>query len=516
MSWISLRKFAAGESKSKPSKPTEILHLDGPLLLSPPPETDDKADYIDHRSDDDDLSLDTLGQHNEVLRFRVAEMSERLEDLKSLQSDFSALLEPIVAIADELPRAKVRTSELEALLALEQGNAANLRRDLADATHRLTGAVNDVSASKIQLQHLESSLQARDAAAEEVRLALRDKSLQAEDQERRLFAANEQIRALQGESKSLRVEAKALDQALARSEGELQDLRESRHALERDNLRLQNLSETQAVQLAELAARSQDFETQAEAGRVALRNAEQQLAAEVASAEKAKAQAEADLATLRAERTSLTLRVDATTSRFATTEQMVAQLRNQLRERDEAGRAAERGLKEASIERVTAERRLESAQADLARQNERVLEMQRARSEFEHRCEMLTKAMAAKDAALEQALGRVSSLSDRIDHLVHRQEVERADFETVNHRLVEELQHERSERKLAQGALDIARESRVSLQKQHDALKRAARAHAGDDAASRAEAAAPPAEPSNVRPFSSSGRANAPGSPSSD
>lgn len=513
MSWISLRKFAAAESKNKPSKEAEILRLEGPILLSSPPLPDEGVEYIEHQSDSDDLSLDTLGQHNEVLRFRVAEMSERLDDLKSLQGDFAALLEPIIAIADELPRAKVRTSELEALLSLEQANASNLRRDLADATHRLAGATNDVSASKIQLHHLESSLQARDAAAEDVRLALRDKSLQAEDLERRLFAASEQVRALQGESKSLRVEAKALDQALARSEGELQDLRESRHALERDNLRLQNLSESQAVQLAELAARSQDFEAQAENSRVALRNAEQQLAAETAATEKAKVQYEADIANLRAERTSLTMRVDAATSRFATTEQMVAQLRNQLRERDEVGRAAERGLKEASIERVTAERRLESAQADLARQNERALEMQRARSEFEHRCEMLTKAMAAKDAALEQALGRVGSLSDRIDHLVHRQEVERADFETVNHRLVEELQHERSERKLAQGALDIARESRVSLQKQHEALKRSARAYAGDDAASRTEPAAPAAEASNVRPFSASGKAGAPGSP---
>ncbi|MCI9879656.1 MULTISPECIES: chromosome partitioning protein ParA [Methylobacterium] len=450
----------------------------------------------------EDLSLDSLGQHNESLRFRVAEMSERLDDLKSLQTDFSALLVPIVAITEELPRAKVRTAELETLLAMEQGNAATLRRDLADATGRLAAVTNDVAASKIQLHHLETSLQARDAAAEEVRIALRDRTQQAENLERRLFAETEQSRALQGESKALRVEAKALDQALARSDSELQDLRESRHALDRDNLRLQNLSEAQAAQLAELIARAQEFEGQAEAGRVALHTIEQQLAAEVAAARKAEAQSEAEIANHRTERASLAMRVEAATSRLAATEQMLAQLRTQLRERDEAGRSAERGLKEASIERVTLERRLESAQADLARQNERFLEMQRTRSEFEHRCEMLTKAMAAKDAALEQALGRASSLSDRIDHLVHRQEVERADFETVNHRLIEELQHERSERKLAQGALDIARESRVALQKQHEALRRSARSFAADEAARPEPAQAQvPAEPSNVRPF---------------
>jgi crescentin len=73
----------------------------------------------------------------------------------------------------------------------------------------------------------------------------------------------------------------------------------------------------------------------------------------------------------------------------------------------------------------------------------------------------------------------------------------------VNHRLIEELQHERSERKLAQGALDIARESRVALQKQHEALRRSARSFAGDEGARSepAPAPAPPPEPSNVRPF---------------
>jgi len=96
----------------------------------------------------------------------------------------------------------------------------------------------------------------------------------------------------------------------------------------------------------------------------------------------------------------------------------------------------------------------------------------------------------------------VASLMERIEQLVHRQEVERADFETINHRLVEELQHERSERKMAQGALDIARESRVSLQKQHDLLKRATRSYGTDEVAARPEPApAPPPEANNVRPF---------------
>lgn len=500
MVWMSFRKSPPNEfNNNPPAGDAKYADLNNRSRSRPAIIVDEVAEDLSPIDKVKDFSLDSIGQQNEIVRFRVAEMSDRLEELKSLQSDFSSILEPIIAITDELPKAKIRISELETLLALEQGNGATMRREIADLSSRLASATNDVSASAIQLHHLETSLEEREVAGEELRLGLRDKTLQVENLERRLFAETEQTRALQGESKALRGEAKALDQSLARAESELQDLREGRSLMEQDNHRLQGLSEEQAARLADLSVRSQDFETQAEAARTALRTVEQQLASHVAASQKAETQYEAEVATHRTDRASLAMRLEAATNRLNATEQMLAQLRNQLRDRDEAGRAAERGLKESAIERVTLERRLESVQADIARQTERFLEMQRIRSEFEHRCEMLTKAMAAKDAALEQATGRIGSLSDRIEHLVQRQEIERSDFETVNHRLIEELQHERSERKLAQGALDIARESRVSLQKQHEALKRSARTFAGDEAALRADA--PPPEPSNVRPF---------------
>lgn len=456
-------------------------------------------------------SLDAIGQRNETVRFRIGEMVDRLEDLKSLQNDFSAILEPLIGITEELPRAKIRIAEIEALFAQEQATSSAMRREVSELSGGLAAANNDLNAAKAQLHHLETSLHERDEAVEELRLSLRDKSLSAENLERQLFAESDQSKALLGENKALRLEAQSIDQAFSRAESELAELRENRDLLEQDNRRLQLLSEDQGLKLVDLAARANELEGQTEIMRNSLRGLEQQLATEVAGRQKAEVQYEAEIGAHRTERSSLAMKLEATTSRLGTTEQLLQQVRNQLRERDESGRVAERGLKEALIERVTLERRVESAQSDLARQTEKFLEMQRLRSELDHRCEMLVKAMAAKDAAIEQATGRAASLSDRIEQLVRRQEVERAELEATNHRLIEELQNERSERKLAQGALDIARESRLALQKQHDALKRSSRAFHGDEAA-RSEAnvasdgQADQSAESNVRPFSAADR----------
>lgn len=196
------------------------------------------------------------------------------------------------------------------------------------------------------------------------------------------------------------------------------------------------------------------------------------------------------------------MKLEAATNRAESNEQLLGQARNQLREKDEAHRIADRNFKEASIARTTAERRLDSLQTDLARQTERFLDMQRLRGELESRCDMLGKALAAREAAVEQAGIRNAALVERIEQMTHRQEAARAEFELANRRLTEDLQNERSERALVQGALDIARETRVSLQKQYEVLKRSGRGwRAGEEDASPV-GAEPTSEPvSNVRPF---------------
>jgi crescentin len=131
-----------------------------------------------------------------------------------------------------------------------------------------------------------------------------------------------------------------------------------------------------------------------------------------------------------------------------------------------------------------------------------VNELQRSRIELHERVEMLGKAMAAKDFQIESADNKVASLSERIDQMTKRFDQERSTLESANRRLTEELQNEKAERSLMQGALEIARESRVKIQKKYISLRKKTRLDPSeDDGAAEAEAEA--AE-SNVRPIKSS------------
>ncbi|KQQ30904.1 chromosome partitioning protein ParA [Methylobacterium sp. Leaf123] len=453
-------------------------------------------------------NLDAIGQRDEVVRQRIDAMVGRLDDLRSLQDDFVLILQPLASISSELSKASVRIAELENTLTQEVSANGSLRDEVADLSTKLSRMNSELADSQVHAKRTLESLRERDAAVEAHQIDLRDKVSAIENLERQLFSEVEQNKALTSESRALRQEAQAADSALARSEHELNNVRERNSLLEVDGRRLQLLSEEQATQLADLDARHRDLTTTAEADRQRLRIVETQLATEISVRERNEAQHETELSALRNDRASLAMKLEAALNRATSTEQLLVQARNQLRDKDEEFRSVDRNFKEATIARSTLERRLEALQADLSRQTERFLEIQRIRGELDSRCDMLNKALAAKDAAIEQTTNRNAVLNDRIEHLTHRHEAARADLEASNRRLMEELQNERSERALLQGALDIARESRVTLQKQHDALKRSGRPwreQVNDELDEETAQAAADAV-SNVRPFSSTGK----------
>ncbi|MBV9079196.1 MAG: chromosome partitioning protein ParA [Methylobacteriaceae bacterium] len=448
-------------------------------------------------------SLDAIGQRDELVRQRMSALGDRLDEIRTLHDDFASLLGPLVGICEELPRASMRIAELETALAQEGQGRRTSREEAANLARRLAVIEAELSQALARADQLDADLESRTRELDDQRVSLRERALAVENLERQMFAETEQNRALVSENKALRLQAQAGDSALARSENDLLLARERLTHLEQDNRRLQVLSEEQGGQLAALTARNQELETAFEQERQRARSFEEQLAAEVATRERIEAQTEAELAAHRSERSSLSLRLEAANNRIASTEQMLAQAHGTLRQKDEALRMAERTITETGIARSTAERRLESIQSELGRQTERVIELQRTGADLDGRCDMLTKALAAKDAALDQANARHAALSDRLEQVTARHETVRAELEIANRRLSEDLQNERSERALVQGALDIARESRAALYKQYDQLKRSFRS--GTWAAAAEEDPGADAL-SNVRPFAPPGK----------
>jgi crescentin len=426
-------------------------------------------------------ALDSVGQKNELIRVRFANMIDRLEELRSLKEDFALLSEPVSDLIRHYPQLQSRLLETEAVLRKETETTAALRRELGELGSQHARTVDDLSATVAQLRKAEARVREQESAIEDLRLNVKDKEAIGVDLENQLAIETERARTITEENQALRLEAQEADQAVARAERELIETRERNGLLDHEVKRLQKVTEEQNYRLSSLTNRYGELETQLEATRQRASELETKLMAEQVLRQRLETQLDSERSSHQADLSSLDMKIEGLNSRLAATDKILAHTRDQLRDKNEALRGVERSLKETTIEKNTLDRRLEASQQEVERQVAMVNELQRSRIELQERVEMLGKAIAAKDFQIESSDNKVASLSERIDQLTKRFEQERNTLEAANRRLTEELQNEKAERSLIQGALEIARESRIKIQKKYIALRKKTRLDAQED-----------------------------------
>lgn len=420
--------------------------------------------------------LGAVGQQNEQIRVRIASMIERLDEINSLREDFSQLAEPVVAILSEFTQLKSKVLEVEVSLGRERDNSLALRRELEDVNAANAKYGADVSALRTQKQKFESIVRDQEIVVEELRLKYRDKELLVSDLEKRLSAEVERARALSDANQALRDEAYAADQTAARLERELSEARAQVDILDYDNKSLRKTVEDQAQKISGLSSRYSELEQQFEASRQQSAEVEGKLANELALRQKIESQREAERSSHHVELSSLNIKIEGLTARLTATEKILTHTRDQLREKNEALRTADRTAKEAVLEKNALQRRFDATQQELERHSQQFSDFDKSRVDLIERSEMLVKAIGAKDMLLEEAETKNANLLSRIDELKKRFEQERAAAEAQNRKLAEDLQNERAERALAQGALEVARQSRANIQRQFSSLRRRNRA----------------------------------------
>jgi crescentin len=479
--WTSFRnRFGKKQDEAEPAsllpQPQGNGAAAAPAL--PAPAAPEKAEPIIVRPNG---MLDSVGQKNELIRVRFANMIDRLEELRSLKEDFALLNEPVTELIRSYPQLQSRLLETEAVLKQETETAQSLRRELGDLGSVHARTVDDLNAAVSQLRKAESKIREQDSYVEDLRLNVKDKEAIVADLENQLAIETERARNITEENQALRLEAQEADQTVARAERELIETRERNGLLDHEVKRLQKVAEEQNYRLSSLTNRYGELETQLESTRQRASELETKLMAEQVLRQRLETQIDSERSAHQTDLSSLDMKIEGLTSRLSATDKILAHTRDQLRDKNEALRGVERTLKETTIEKNTLDRRLEATQQEVERQVAMVNELQRSRIELQERVEMLGKAIAAKDFQIESSDNKVASLSERIDQLTKRFEQERSTLEAANRRLTEELQNEKAERSLVQGALEIARESRTKIQKKYVALRKKTRLDTQED-----------------------------------
>ena len=447
--------------------------------------------------------LDALGQQSESVRDRVNRMAERLEEVRSLSADFGLIVGPLNDFVDQHAASRARLMEVEALLARERELNSAVRAELGALQVTSAKTLGDFQDAVAALTEREETIRRQDVQVTELRIRASDLKGHADSLDSRLFAEIDRARALADDNAGLRQEIVAAEEARVAAERSLGETRETLGLTEAEASRLGALTETLSLKIAGLNRTVADLEPQLQMARSTAALIQGKFAVEQSARQKSEATRDAERAGYEMELASQAMKIDGLNAHVVNTDKLIAHLRDQLHDKSEAFRVADKGLRDAVAEKLSLERRLDSALDAASRTGAQLQEAQRSAVDLANRSDMLAKALAAKDGALDAANRKAATLLDRIESINARFALERSEFEATHRRMIEELQNERAERSLAHGALDIARKSRASLLGQYTALKRRT-GGAGDgrptDEIVEAETEARPAD-SNVMAF---------------
>jgi crescentin len=403
-------------------------------------------------------------------------MADRLEDLKSLSEDFHMLSKPIAEMATELPKAKSRIMEVEALLHRETQERETSKNELRTLQLQYNSVCEEQRSIHPRATKAENALQKAEKDIAELRI--RDDELRSllATYEKRIRLESENRERRESELAQISIElAESVERWKALSaEKELEQTRFD-EAL-RDGRRLQKIIDHQVQQIVEYQSKISDCENTVRANAHTADALQARLDIERSDHQAAMHAQGLIGSALAAENASLVLKVDELTARLDAADHSARQLRTIIMERTDALQASDEMLRTKVRELSLSERQNFVLEQHLHDQSAQLTESKRATNEATVNGAMLQKALTAKSASLDVAIQQSKSRADQIEELSSRFEVDRAAYEAENRRHLEEIESERAERTLAQGALKIARESRSSLQRQNESLKRANRA----------------------------------------
>ena len=306
------------------------------------------------------LSLDSVGQQTEDVRERVDMLMERLEDLKSLSEDFDRIVQPINGFVQQHTHARAKLVEVQTLLSREIESGRQVRTELLALQDTHAKVTDDFASVTAHGQKQTSLLNDQDALISDLRLRVEDKTASLHNLEQVLAAETDRARTLASENQARRSEIENLDSVRARLEREVQDAYDAIGRYESENMRLQNMADGFAQRFANLKGQLAELEPQVQSGREQISSLQAKLLVEQTGRQKAEATREAERSAQGLEITSLQMKIEGLNAHVETTDRILANTRDQLRDKADGLRTVEKAIKDVEMEKAALERKIES------------------------------------------------------------------------------------------------------------------------------------------------------------
>jgi chromosome segregation ATPase len=411
-------------------------------------------------------TFDSIGRRNEALRTHLDAIEFSFRNIEVIRSQFYDALTPIDQTLVEIERTKVAHLEAERKFEALTEAHERLRGDHAALTlERNALAVTHEELSE-RAKDLEKATAAAEGAASETRAALADQTAKLQRSERELEDNRRRVHTVSEQLPALRAEFTDKEKRLQEVEQHRAALQDQNVLMGQENRSLRTRSEELVANSSKLSRQLSDLESRRDDLIRRVEELDATLAQETTAHAKLKA-AHLDAAeSHRLIASNLREELSAMNSRSEAAERLLAEARENLRQRDAEIRGFEQRSLESSLAAKSKDAALADLEKDLASTRALHTEVDSVRAALDQRSAELAKALEVKDAALQRAEQKIVMIEVRIAEQSKAMEAERETLEATLAKLREELEAERSARAFAEGALHAARQERGS--RRHD------------------------------------------------
>ena len=416
---------------------------------------------------------DVLGQHFERMAGAFDHISAALGTVRSIES---LVADTRRSMENEFAERRKDQADLAALrLIAEQAplDLASARQGEAAAKSKLSDVTSELESIRIANASLETRAREAENEAEQLKATLVNERKAAAELVQSVEKLGAQALHLEADLSAAEVQIQALELRSRDAETALSATERARGLLEADLISVTRRGEQSADELLRSSRRVVEVETSLGAERAKSAGLESELASSREDAVKLGRQLDQQSEAAASQAQVAASRLETLQARSERQEEQISELARLVDDLTARERAATRDTAEAKLLRERAEERARAAMDKLGETEREAASAFTARQAAVVRADELTRAQQLKLAELERFNERETSLRQGLQHLEQRLASERSAAEGRIGELTAELQRERSDRAVAEGALDALRKDRTAT------LNRLARYDAG-------------------------------------
>jgi chromosome segregation ATPase len=420
----------------------------------------------------DDIELDNdlffplanqIGQENEGIRNLLIEAEHKVGELEDIKRMIGKLIDPVSKALRAYEEVKSEKLSLQTALTTIRAAHNKLREHMADAEKRAAALDTECNRLRDMAAVAQQSATALERTRTEQAAEIHARRAQVLELQHHVQKQGSELQLTRDENRRLGERLAAIDKRMVQLEAETRTAQQKAMQADNERVALQAALDKALNDCSQTARKLTETEKELAATRAKLNAAEVALAGALAERTDLSAALDDVNHKRRHEASEHHARFDALKARADLNEGLLEEARQALIARAEEVRALERSAAESSDAQGMSRERLAQMAALLEEYERRAKESEQSRVQLTEQNQTLAGALASREADYDRAKQKIKEQEELLARLEHKYTSTREASELQIEQLSAQLQREKIERAMAEGALESGRKDIARL-----------------------------------------------------